>query len=98
MLDPSTLATLAALFQSMQVNQPPANPVPSPAIASVVYKSEKLPDIPLYEGGLNELDAWEQSLIQRLHINRDRYPTEQDKIAYAELRLTNGKKAHNLMG
>jgi hypothetical protein len=60
-------------------------------------RSEKLPDIPEYEGDESQLDAWEQSLIQRMHINNDRYPSEQSKIAYGENRLTIGKKAHNLM-
>jgi hypothetical protein len=60
-------------------------------------RSEKLPNISEYEGDESQLDAWEQSLIQRMHINNDRYPFEQSKIAYGENRLTIGKKAHNLM-
>ena len=60
-------------------------------------KSEKLPDIAEYDGNMDNLDSWEQSLIQRMHVNHDRYPTENEKITYAESRLTIGKKAHNLM-
>ena len=62
-----------------------------------LIRSEKLPDITEYEGEEVKLDAWEQSLIQRMHVNNDRYPFDQAKIAYAESRLTIGKKAHNLM-
>ena len=46
---------------------------------------------------MEKLDAWEQQLIQRMHVNHDRYPSDAHKIAYAESRLTIGKKAHNLM-
>ena len=46
---------------------------------------------------MEKLDAWEQLLIQRMHVNHDRYPTDLHKIAYAESRLTISKKAHNLM-
>ena len=60
-------------------------------------RSEKLPDIPEYDGDEARLDAWEQSLIQRMHINNDRYPSDESKIAYAENRLIIGKTAHNLM-
>ena len=61
-------------------------------------RSEKLPDIPEYEGEESKLDDWDQALVQRMHINHDRYPTDQMKIAYAESRLTIGKRAHLLMG
>ena len=59
--------------------------------------SEKLPDISEYDGDEAKLDSWEQSLIQRMHVNHDRYSTDASKIAYAENRLTIGKRAHNLM-
>ena len=62
-----------------------------------LIRSEKLPDITEYVGEEVKLDAWEQSLIQRMHVNNDRYPFDSAKIAYAESRLTIGKKAHNLM-
>ena len=60
-------------------------------------RSEKLPDISEYDGDEAKLDSWEQSLIQRMHVNHDRYSTDASKIAYAENRLTIGKRAHNLM-
>lgn len=69
----------------------------SPPTTASVRLSEKLPDIEKYEGDRDNLDAWEQSLIQRMNINHDRYPTDLAKIAYAESRLTIGKKASNLM-
>ena len=70
---------------------------PSTAPAAPIRLSEKLPDIDKYEGDRDNLDTWEQSLIQRMNINHDRYPTDLAKIAYAESRLTIRKKASNLM-
>jgi len=32
-----------------------------------------------------------------MHVNHDRYSTDGDKIAYAELKLAVGRKASNLM-
>lgn len=46
---------------------------------------------------MEKLDAWEQQLIQQMHINNDIYPSDVQKIAYAESRLMIRKKAHNLM-
>ncbi|KAL8761045.1 MAG: hypothetical protein Q9194_007736, partial [Teloschistes cf. exilis] len=79
---------------------PPAPPVASPlqTKASSTFRSEKLPDIPEYDGERDRLDAWEQSLIQKMTANDDRFPKENYKIAYAESRLAIGKKAHSLMG
>ena len=99
-LDPQSLAAIAQIVAQTLNNQPPpvvqlpANPVAAP----IAPRSEKLPDIPEYEGDKDRLDAWEQSLIQRMDVNDDRYPSHRAKIAYAESRLTIGKKAHNLMG
>ena len=89
-LNVQTLAQ--AMAQAMAQNLPDPPPQPRAPL-----KSEKLPDIPEYEGDLDKLDAWEQALVQRMSINHDRYPTDREKIGYAESRLTIGKKAHNLM-
>ena len=88
-IDPHRMAeTVAhAVATAMQSSQPPQSPL----------RSEKLPDIQEYEGDTDKLDAWEQALVQRMDINHDRYPTDRAKIAYAESRLTIGKRAHNLM-
>ena len=86
-LDPQTMATImAAVSASLSRTSDPKLP-----------KSEKLPDTAEYEGDMDKLDAWEQALVQRMHGNADRYPTDEAKITYAESRLTIGKKAHNLM-
>jgi hypothetical protein len=60
-------------------------------------KSEKFPNIESYDGEMDKFDAWEQSLIQRMYINHDRYPIQAHKIAYAESKLTFRKRAYNLM-
>ena len=58
---------------------------------------QNLPDVPGHDGDMEKLDAWEQQLTQRMQVNHDRYPSDAHKIAYAESRLTIGKKAHNLI-
>lgn len=93
-LDPQALAAITAAVVAA-IRQAP---VPAPStVAPQPQKSEKLPDVDPYDGDMDKLDAWEQSLVQRMHANRDRYPSDEDKIAYAESRLVIGKKAHNLM-
>ena len=68
------------------------------ATAPATHRSEKLPDTAEYDEDRDHLNAWEQSLRQRLNINHDQYLTNCEKIAYAESQLIIGKKAHNLMG
>ena len=53
-------------------------------------RSEKLPDIPEYDGDTVKLDLREDLLIQH------RYPNHAHKITYAESCLTISKRAHNL--
>lgn len=92
-------AVARTLAQATQ-NHPPApqSSTPFQAKAPSTFRSEKLPDIPEYDGDRDRLDAWEQSLVQKITANDDRFPEEHNKIAYAESRLTIGKKAHSLMG
>ena len=94
-------AVVLAVTQALAQNpSPPAPPVASPlqAKSSSTFLSEKLPDISEYDGERDRLDAWEQSLLQKMTANDDRFPDERNKIAYAESRLTIEKKAHSLMG
>ncbi len=84
-----------ALVEGLRSSSVSGNP--SPSRTRTPPRSEKLPDISEYEGDQDKLDAWEQTLIQRMHVNHDRYPTDGDKIAYAELKLAVGRKASNLM-
>ena len=98
-MDPQTIAAITnAVYTAIQANTPVSvlNPSP-PTITPTVRLSEKLPDIAEYDGNMDILDAWEQSLVQKMYANHDRYPTDQSKINYGENRLTVGKKAHNLM-
>lgn len=50
-------------------------------------KSEKLPDIEVYTGDRDKLEAWITDLKIKMNANKDRYPTEQSKLAYAVSRL-----------
>jgi len=104
-LDPQNLASLIAqaVAQTLR-NQPlPPAPVihlpPASVTAAVipVRLSEKLPDIVEYDEDRDKLNAWKQSLKQRMHMNHDRYTIDEAKIAYAESRLIIGKKTHILM-
>lgn len=92
--------TLAQTTKNYPPSVPPASPSSTPfqAKALSTFRSEKLPDISEYDGDRDRLDAWEQSLVQKMTANDDRFPEEHNKIAYAESRLTIGKKAHSLMG
>ena len=98
-MDPQTIAAITnAVYTAIRANTPVSVPNPSfPTVAPTVRLSEKLPDIVEYDGDMDMLDAWEQSLVQKMYANHDRYPTDQNKINYGENRLTVGKKAHNLM-
>ncbi len=63
----------------------------------IASKFKKLLDISEYERDKNQLNAWKQSLIQRMNINDDHYFSHQVKIIYVESRLIINKKTHNLM-
>ncbi len=54
-------------------------------------------DIFKYEKNKDQLNAWKQSLIQRMNMNDDCYLFYQVKIIYVESRLIIDKKTHNLM-
>ncbi len=63
----------------------------------IAFSFEKLLDISEYERDKNRLNAWEQSLIQRINVNDDHYFFHQVKIIYVESRFIIDKKTHNLM-
>ena len=63
----------------------------------IASRFKKLFDISEYEKNKDRLNAWEQSLIQRMNVNDDRYLFHWVKIVYAESRLIIDKKTHNLM-
>ena len=81
----------------MQINQSPSVVLPPSSAAPAISKSEKLSNIPEYNDDVNKLNIWKQSLIHKMYINHDRYPTDQKKIVYAENRLVMKKKAQILM-
>ncbi len=58
---------------------------------------KKLLDIFEYERNKDQLNAWEQSLIQRMNMNDDHYLSHRVKIIYVESWLIIDKKTHNLM-
>ncbi len=58
---------------------------------------KKLLDIFEYERNKDQLNAWEQSLIQRMNMNDDHYLSHRVKIIYVESWLIIDKKTLNLM-
>lgn len=44
-------------------------------------RSEKLSDVAGYDVEMTKLNAWKQSLVQRMHANHDRYPSDVEKVA-----------------
>ncbi len=63
----------------------------------IVSKFKKLLNISEYEKNKDQLNAWEQSLIQCMNVNNDHYFFHWVKIIYIESRLIIDKKIHNLM-
>jgi len=63
----------------------------------ITFKFKKLLDISEYEKNKDQLNAWEQSLIQCMNMNDDHYFFYWVKIIYVESRLIINKKTHNLM-
>jgi len=63
----------------------------------IASRFEKLLDISEYERNKDRLNAWEQSLIQRMNVNDDRYFSYRVKIVYVESQLIIDRKIHNLM-
>jgi len=63
----------------------------------ITSKFEKLLDISEYERNKNWLNAWEQSLIQRMNMNDDHYLSHRVKIIYVKSWFIIDKKIHNLM-
>ncbi len=98
-LNSQSLATIAQIIAQTLNNQPflvihfSANSV----AAFIASRFKKLLDIPEYERNKDRLNAWKQSLIQRMNMNDDRYFFHRVKIVYVESRLIIGKKTHNLM-
>ena len=63
----------------------------------IASRFKKLFDISEYEKDKDQLNAWEQSLIQRMNVNDDHYFFHRVKIVYVESRLIIDRKTHNLM-
>ncbi len=104
-LDSQNLVSLIAqaVTQTLR-NQPLSSisvihlPSASVTVAAILVRlSEKLSDIVEYDEDRDKLNAWKQSLKQRMHMNHDRYIIDEAKIVYVESRLIIGKKTHILM-
>ncbi len=63
----------------------------------IAFRFKKLLDISEYEKNKDQLNAWEQSLIQRMNVNDNHYFSHRVKIIYVESRLIINKKTYNLM-
>jgi hypothetical protein len=69
----------------------PANPNTPPRLV----RSERLPDPPVFTGKRKDLNSFLRQLKNKLRINQDRYPTEDERLSYAMSRL--GGDAANLV-
>ncbi len=63
----------------------------------IASRFKKLFNISEYKKNKDWLNAWEQSLIQRMNVNDNHYFSHQVKIVYVESWLIIDKKIHNLM-
>ncbi len=63
----------------------------------IAFRFKKLLNIFKYEKNKDWLNAWKQSLIQRMNVNDDHYLSHQVKIVYVKSWLIIDKKTHNLM-
>ena len=63
----------------------------------IAFRFKKLLDISEYEKNKDWLNAWEQSLIQRMNMNDDYYFFHWVKIIYVKSWFIINKKTHNLM-
>jgi len=63
----------------------------------IASRFKKLLNISEYKKNKNRLNAWKQSLIQRINMNDDHYFFHRVRIVYVESRLIIDKKTHNLM-
>ncbi len=63
----------------------------------IAFKFKKLFNISEYEKNKDQLNAWKQSLIQRMNVNDDCYFSHRVKIIYVKSWLIIDKKTHNLM-
>ena len=66
-------------------------------VVFITSKFKKLFDIFEYERNKDWLNAWKQSLIQRMNMNNDHYFFHWVKIIYVESWFIIDKKIHNLM-
>ncbi len=98
-LNSQSLAMIAQIIAQILNNQSSLIIHSSANSVAVIIASrfEKLLDISEYERNKDRLNAWEQSLIQRMNVNDDHYLFHRVKIIYAESRLIIDKKIHNLM-
>ena len=98
-LNSQSLATIAQIVAQILNNQSlfivhfSANSV----AVFIASRFKKLLDISEYERNKDRLNAWEQSLIQRMNVNDDHYFSHRVKIVYVESRLIIDRKTHNLM-
>ena len=63
----------------------------------IAFRFKKLLDIFKYERDKDQLNAWEQSLIQCMNMNDNHYFFYRVKIIYVESWFIIDKKTHNLM-
>ncbi len=98
-LNSQSLATIAQIIAQILNNQSSLIVHSFANFVAVIITSrfKKLLDISEYEKNKDWLNAWKQSLIQRMNMNNDHYLSHRAKIIYVKSRLIIDKKTHNLM-
>jgi hypothetical protein len=77
---------IAALVEHLRIsNLTPTTSVSNPDPPRV--KSERHPDPKPFEGDAKDLDRFTSQLYNKLKMNADRYPTEEERVGYAFSRL-----------
>ncbi|KHJ35695.1 hypothetical protein EV44_g3472 [Erysiphe necator] len=52
---------------------------------SIIKRSAKVPDPPVYTGNKKEFFSWMSSILLKLNVNEDHFPSDQIKMAYIHI-------------
>ncbi|RKF60460.1 hypothetical protein OnM2_050068 [Erysiphe neolycopersici] len=58
------------------------------------FKSPFMPDPPVFSGDKKDFLTWKSSVLLKLNINNDHFPSDQSRMAYIYSRLSNQSQSH----